>query len=531
MGKKKRKTQTKKQQKEEIIKCGTDVVYFLKNYAKISHPQLGQIPFDTFDYQDDLLEKFQHYQYNIILKARQQGISTIVAGYIAWLCLFHKHKEVIVLATKQLKAANIVRKVSMILKNLPPWLQISKIVIDNKNGLELSNGSRIGAESTAKDAGRSDSLSLLVVDEAAHVDNMNHIWEAAYPAISAGGKIIALSTPLGTGTWFHETCVNAKSGANDFVMTTLLWDVHPERDDEWFRDQTKNMDARSVAQEFLCSFNASGDTVISPESLDELRKSVKEPMYKIGIDRNYWIWEEMRPDGKYLISCDVARGDGEDYSAISVQEMQDMKRVAEYKGKQDRDLFVQMIQKVAREYGNPLQIVEVNNIGISVAEDLYETGYENLYFCKKGSQEYIDPIQAIGNSNAVPGFTTTQKNRTLIIAKLEEYIRNGDLINYSERFLDELSTFIWKNGRPEAQKGYNDDLIMSMAIACWVRDTAQVKGTREAAYNSAQLDAIVFTRKEFTSGFPGERNIYHSGRRLEAEIDEMKKRVPLIFLG
>lgn len=161
----KRRRLTKAEITKEIIKCGKDPVYFLCNYAKIVHPKKGEVPFKTYDYQNELLRTFRDHRFNVLLKARQLGASTIVAGYIAWLVMFQKHKDVIVMATKQDKARNILRKVRMIINKLPDWLKIADYKTDNRVNIELTNGSRVVAESTAKDAGRSDSLALLVLDE------------------------------------------------------------------------------------------------------------------------------------------------------------------------------------------------------------------------------------------------------------------------------------------------------------------------------------------------------------------------------
>lgn len=128
---------------KEVVKSGKDASYFLNNYARISHPLHGQIPFKTYDFQSDLLHDFSDYRFNIVLKARQLGISTIVAGYVAWMMMFHRDKNILVIATKFTTAANLVKKVKSIIKYLPEWMQIANISIDNRTSFELSNGSQI----------------------------------------------------------------------------------------------------------------------------------------------------------------------------------------------------------------------------------------------------------------------------------------------------------------------------------------------------------------------------------------------------
>ena len=172
---------SKKQILSEVVKCGRSPQYFIDNYAKITHPQRGLIPFHTYDFQKDLLEDFKDHRFNVILKARQLGISTVTAAYIVWMMLFHREKNVLVIATKFSTAANLVKKVKAILRSLPEWIMIANVSIDNRTSFELSNGSQIKASSTSGDAGRSEALSLLVIDEAAHVEGLSELWMGLYP--------------------------------------------------------------------------------------------------------------------------------------------------------------------------------------------------------------------------------------------------------------------------------------------------------------------------------------------------------------
>ena len=295
---------TVKDMKREILRSGKDPVYFINNYAKISHPQKGTLPFKLFPFQQDVLRDFIKHRFNIILKARQLGMSTSVAAYCAWLMIFHKDRNILVVATQKAKAANIIKKVKIVFKNLPDWMMMSEVITNNKFSVELENGSQIVASSTGADAGRSEALSLLIVDEAAHVDGLDELWAGIYPTLSTGGRCIALSTPLGTGNWFHKFYVEAEQEANDFNPIKLMWDVHPERDEFWFQKETRNMSRRKIAQELECNFNASGDTVISPDDINKMKAIVKDPLYKTGFDRNVWVWEDAIPGASsFAINC------------------------------------------------------------------------------------------------------------------------------------------------------------------------------------------------------------------------------------
>ena len=243
---------TKTEIRKELLKCGKDPVYFINNYIKIAHPMKGLIPFKLYKFQEETVKDFIDHRYNIVLKARQLGISTTIAGYVAWLMLFHRSKNVVVMATKLSTAANLVKKVKLAMKSLPSWMMISQIVIDNRNSFKLDNESEVKAISTSGDAGRSEALSLLVVDEAAFVENMSELWAGLLPTLSTGGDCIIASTPFGVGNLFHKLYSEAEQEMNNFNAIRLAWDVHPERDQEWFEKETKNMSKREVAQELLC---------------------------------------------------------------------------------------------------------------------------------------------------------------------------------------------------------------------------------------------------------------------------------------
>jgi hypothetical protein len=407
------------------------------------------------------------------------------------------------MATKFGTAANLVKKVKAIVNHLPPWLKITDIKIDNRTSFELLNGSQIKASSTSGDAGRSEALSLLVIDEAAHVDGLEDLWTGLYPTLSTGGRCIALSTPSGVGNWFHQTYIDAAAGTNDFHPTSLLWDVHPERDQTWFEKETRNMSRRQIAQELECNFNTSGDSVVHPDDIRYLSECSIEPKYKTGFDRNYWIWEENKTDSSYLLVADVARGDGADSSAFHVIKLETMEVIAEYKGKPTIDAYSRILYDTGIEYGNCLLVVENVGVGISVLEKLIELEYPNLYYSVKSTHEYVEQYQAEAMNNTVPGFTTSTKTRPLVIAKLEEFIRNKLIKLYSNRIVEELRTFIWHNGKPQAMRGYSDDLVMSLAIACWVRDTALTANQRDLEYSKAFLSSITRSSRKLTTTIPG----------------------------
>jgi hypothetical protein len=462
---------------EEYKKCASDPIHFMKKYCMIQHPVRGKIPFHLFPFQEKTLTEFASNRFSIVLKSRQTGISTLSAGYALWKMIFNSDFNVLVIATKQDVAKNLVTKVRVMHELLPGWLKGGSME-DNKLSLKLTNGSQIKAIASSPDAGRSEALSLLIFDEAAFIGDIDEIWTSAQSTLSTGGSCIALSTPNGVGNWFHKTWVAAEEGTNPFNTIRLHWTVHPERGQVWRDEQEKLLGPKKAAQECDCDFVSSGETVIDAELLMFYKETyVQPPLEKTGFDGNLWRWEYPNVNSSYMVVADVARGDGADYSTAQVIDIQTATQVAEYKGKLDTKDFGNFLVSLSTEYNEALLVVENANIGWATIQQCIDRGYKNLFYMSK-DLKYIDVENQMRNKyraeekQMVAGFSTTSKTRPLIISKLDEYFREKTIIVRSTRLIDELFTFIYMNGRAEAMKGYNDDLVMSLSIALWVRDTA-----------------------------------------------------------
>ena len=282
-----------------------------------------------------------------------------------------------------------------------------------------------------------------------------------------------------------------------------------------------------IAQELQCNFNTSGETVIDATDMEWMLSLVRDPKYRTGFDRNFWIWEEYDPSCNYLMVADVARGDGADYSTFHIIKLETLEAVAEYQGKVTPDMYANMLNQVGREYGGCMLVVENNSIGYTVLDKLIEYGYPNLYHSVKSTHEYIEQHQAEIRNSAIAGFSTTSKTRPLIVAKLEEFIRNKLIKTYSSRLTNEFKTFIWKNGKPQAMKGYHDDLIMALAIACWVRDTALQVNARELNYQKAFVGAIITSKTTLNTQIKGQEgykrdNIFDKMNEAKELYDQYK---------
>jgi hypothetical protein len=850
--------------KQEYIKCATDPVYFAKKYVYIVHPTRGRVQFNLYPFQEDVIKLLQKEDYSIILKSRQLGISTLVALYSLWIMLFTKDKNILVVCTKTDTAKNMVTKVKFMHDNLPSWLRTGKPDENNKLTFKLKNGSQIKAVSAAGDSGRSEAVSLLIMDEAAFIPNAEELWGSAQQTLSTGGGCIALSTPNGTGNWFHQQWAKAELSQTKFLPIKLPWYVHPERNQTWRDEQTELLGPKTAAQEcfsgdvviytingpkhiknikvgdkvlshdgtynkvirtieqysddvytifnsvnhlkkhvtsnhpfynqnnewetvdslnktnnlvqlfpkiepqssplhkidlldhiksnspesfplkydnqyiwltktsyinryidadydlgfiigcFLsegslsknkvefsfngkterngfpleierileykfninqfnyytskkwegssklyiknqifnsfiklciqgghrctekhlsswiydisnqemlkgildgvligdgmlkkeyniqllltselliydilyisnilgihnvsikqgesrnprnsdikpnytltwldsrinsdnkiftqrikegnginnskrpdlnnfyyhndiplnkitfkkspdtikvynlevenshsyvteygithncdCNFATSGDGVFDNEILEYYEQThIKEPIEKRGSNGELWIWEHPDYTRNYMVHADVARGDGKDYSAFHVIDIEDAKQVAEFHGQVSTKDYGNILVSIATEYNDALLVIENANIGWAVLQVAIDREYRNLYYSPKSDINIVDAYsnKNMNNmSNMTPGFTTSMKTRPMIIQKLEAYTRERSCIIQSKRLIEEMRTFIWKNNKAEAQSGYNDDLVMSFGIGLYVRDTA-----------------------------------------------------------
>lgn len=492
------------------MRCGTDASYFISKYVKISHPTKGPLPFKTFPYQDRCLKAFQSNRFVITNKSRQLGLSTLSAAYSLWMALFQREKNVLVIATKLEIAKNFIKKVNGMYDSLPNWLVMPQIKARSVKYLEFSNGSKIQAIPTGTDAGRSEALSLLIIDEAAHVEGIEELWLGLYPTLSTGGNAILISSPSGVGTLFHKLWVGAKDGetgdgepnpgaaTNNFYRIELPWTVHPERDEEWFQQQRAEIlpakGERGVAQELLCSFSAAGDNFLSGDILEEMEKNCKTPIMTFGLKGDVWIWKDVQTEHRYLISADVSRGDADDFSAFHVIDTTADEVVAEFQGKMPPEQLANLLMDVGFRYNKALICPELNSFGLLTANALKKAGYPNLFYERINRGMYTSyTTQEI--QDEIPGFTTGPKNRDEMLAKLENVLRTGRLKIFSMRLVNELKTFVWKNNRAQAMKGYNDDLVISLAIGNYLYEAAGVSAWDSSEVSIAMLTGISMGQK------------------------------------
>lgn len=488
---------------EEYKKCAADPMYFMKKYVKIQNPnEGGTVPFNLYPFQEETLSRFHDDRFLLILKSRQLGITTLVSAYSLWQMLFHEGRNILVISIKQEVSKEIITKVRFANDHLPPWLKRNSLE-DNRLSLRFDNGSMISATSSAKDAGRSKALSLLVLDEAAFIDEAKDIWTSAYNTLSTGGRAIVLSTPNGVGNWFHEMWVNADKKRNDFKTLRLPWHLHPRRDQKWRDEQTKQLGVRGANQECDCDFLTSGANLVDLMTLSEYENrtipgrpdmGVRDPI-ELRYAGSLWVWKYPEPGQDYIVAADVARGDASDYSTAQVINIETLEQVAEYQLQVPPKEFGDALVNLATEYNDALLIVEYNGIGPAVLQQIIDRNYKNTFYSSTDLkvievQRQISSRFYADEKKLKPGFTTTMTTRPLLTSKLEAYFRERVVDIHSIRTITELKTFIWENGKAQAAQNYNDDLVMALCLGLWVRDTALRLREERIGISKSILDKI-----------------------------------------
>lgn len=474
----------KKEQVDEIMKCGEEPMYFIKKYLYIQHPTKGRLPFELYKFQEQCIDDFLNYRFNIVVKGRQLGLSTTTSAYCLWMALFRRDAEILIMATKLEVGKAMIQKIRTAFKMLPAWmlnmLDLTEPEAESVKYIKFNNGSRITAIPTSADAGRSSAVTLLVIDECAHIENLEELWLGLKPTLSTGGRAIMFSSPKGKN-FFYQLWMGAETneyekdrvglhctsvGKNGFHGIKLPWTVHPERDDKWFEEESRAMSSQGIAQELLCSFESSALTFFSQADIDYVRNLSYPPIGYAGPNgkgNDMHIWKTPVPDHKYVIAADVARGDAEDYSTFHVFDTNDSEVVAEYMGRIAPDRFGEFLIEIGKKYNEALIVNEKNTVGIATAIKLRDSEYKNVYYDQDLAEKIIS-MTPDEKKDVLPGFTITSKNREPILENLEQVIRNHQIKIYSLRFVEQMETFIWNGKRGQALKKRHDDLILAMGI-------------------------------------------------------------------
>ncbi|AOO18386.1 terminase large subunit [Cyanophage S-RIM12_Sn_31_0910] len=454
---------------QEYLKCADDPVHFILNYIKIVSLDEGVIPFTMYDFQVDMVKSFHDNRFNIAKLPRQSGKSTIVTAYLLWYVLFNPNVNVAILANKAATAREMLGRLQLSYENLPKWLQ-QGILQWNRGSLELENGSKILAASTSASAVRGMSFNVIFLDEFAFVPNhiADQFFSSVYPTVSSGKstKVIIISTPHGMNM-FYKLWHDAEQGKNEYLPTEVHWSQVPGRDAAWKEQTIKNTSEQQFKVEFECEFLGSVDTLISPSKLRTM--PYVEP---IAQNKGLSIYDRVEAEHNYIITVDVSRGIGNDYSAFVVVDTTTMpyKVVARYRNNEIKPIiFPNIIIDVARNYNNAYILCEVNDIGGQVADIIqFDLEYENLLMAAMRGRAGQQLGQGFSGKKTQLGVKMSSAVKQVGCSNLKALIEEDKLLIPDYETIAELTTFIVKGQSFAAEDGCNDDLAMCLVIFGWM---------------------------------------------------------------
>ena len=458
-----------KEQVIEFYKCAGDPVYFAKNYVKIVSLDEGLTQFDPYNFQEKLINNFHNNRFNICKMPRQTGKSTTVVSYLLHYAVFNDSVNIGILANKAQTARELLGRLQTAYENLPKWMQ-QGIISWNKGSMELENGSKILAASTSASAVRGMSFNILFLDEFAFVPNhvADSFFASVYPTITSGQKtkVIIVSTPHGMNH-FYRMWHDAERNRNEYITTEVHWSEVPGRDAKWKEQTIANTSKQQFQVEFECEFLGSIDTLIAPSKLKSL--VYENPVTSnAGMD----VYEAPQENHDYVITVDVARGVGEDYSAFIIIDITEFphKVVAKYRNNDIKPMmFPNIIYQLAKSYNNAFVLCEVNDVGDQVASIIqYDLEYQNLLMCSMRGRAGQIVGQGFSGKKTQLGVKMSKTVKKVGSLNLKTMVEENKVLFKDYEIISELTTFVSKKDSFEAEDGCNDDLAMCLVIYAWL---------------------------------------------------------------
>lgn len=465
------------EQLRELRKCRKDPIYFIETYCKVVDLDEGLIPFLLRPYQKEMVLAMHQNRNTIVATARQVGKSVAAVGYVLWYIIFNESKNVAILANKGETAREILGRVQLAYEHLPMWIKQGTVEW-NKGSLELENGCKVLAGATSASAIRGFSINLLIIDEAAHIDNWDEFFSAVYPTISSGkkSKLVLISTPNGLNH-FHKIYADAELGRNDYKRILVTWDQVPGRDKSWMETTLANMgfNYEKFAQEYEVAFVGSSGTLISGSKLVSMVHQEPKVLSK-GLHQ--YIAPE--PGHMYVMSVDTSRGKGLDYSAFQVIDVSKTpyNQVCVYRNNLiTAPDYAAICHQVAKLYNEAQVLVEINDLGGQVVDAIHQDfEYENIVYTGirgKNGKTLSSGFGGVSNSERGVRTTKTVKNTGCSVLKM--LIEQDQLIINDHNTMEELNHFVRKGTSYEAELDKHDDLVMGLVLFAWMSDQKYFK--------------------------------------------------------
>jgi len=451
--------------------------------VKILSLDKGLVPFEPYDYQEEMIRTIHENRFVIGKLPRQTGKSTTIIAYLLHYVLFNQSMSVAILANKLNTARELLGRLQLAYEYLPMWLQ-QGVVEWNKGSIVLENGSKILASATSSSAVRGGSFNYIFLDEFAYVPQnvAEEFFSSVYPTITSGQstKVTIISTPKGLNM-FYRFWVNAnkkpgEEGKNEYVPMEVHWSDVPGRDDKWKAQTIANTSEEQFRTEFECEFLGSMHTLVHPEKLKCMVYRTPEYWNNEGLR----VYQKPLPDHKYITVVDTARGQGLDYHAFSVVDVTAIpyRVVATFRNNEMPPmLYPNAIYPVCRQYNNAYCLVEVNDIGGQVADILHdELEYDNIiYVSTQGRKGQIVNGGFGGKGGAMKGVKTSTAVKRIGCSILKSLIEDTKLIVEDFNTVDEFCSFVAKGDSFEAEETHHDDLVMTLVLFGWLTTQAYFK--------------------------------------------------------
>ena len=450
----------------DIAKCRKNIIYFAENFFYIVNLDRGKEKIALHNYQKRVLRGLRDNRFVCLLASRQIGKTTLMTIYALWIACFFEDQRLLIVANKEQTAINIFKRVRLAYEQLPNYLKPGAVEY-GKTSMSLGNGSSIGISTTSSDAGRGESVNVVILDELAFIDNhlVEQFWKSVYPIISSSkkSKIFVASTPNGTGNLFHELYAGAMENKNGWHAERVDWWEVPGRDEDW-KDKTIRTlgSVEAFDQEFGNVFIQTGESAINEKLFMELKAECAEPAFVFD-EGKYLLWEEPNKDNIYVAGVDVSEGVGEAASVIQVLDMTDLRNIKQVAVYHDRNTspynFTTKLHDILLHWGSPPALIERNNCGAQVVDQLKHTlGYDNIvtYGPKIGSDKVFKKIGILAHTN------TKYKG----VVNMRYWVNELRAVKIRDiNTLNELRGFVrYPNGTWAAKPGADswDDRIMSL---------------------------------------------------------------------
>jgi hypothetical protein len=464
-------------QVKEYVKCAQDPIYFIKNYIKIVSLDKGLVPFELYDFQEEMVRKVHENRFVIAKLPRQSGKSTTITAYILHYILFNQNMNVAILANKLSTAKELLHRLKNAYEYLPRWLQMG-VLEWNKASIILENGSKVIASATSSSAVRGGSFNFIFLDEFAYVPQnvAEEFFSSVYPTISSGQetKVTIISTPHGMNM-YYKYWTDAVNKRNSYIPIEVHWSDVPGRDEKWKAQTIANTSEEQFRTEFECDFIGSIHTLIASSKLKTL--TFQNPIFKN--ESGYKIYEMPKEGRTYVMCVDVSRGQGQDYHAFTIIDVTKppYRLVATFRNNMLTPLlFPTIIHNAARQFNNAHVLIEINDVGAQVADIMHhELEYENLLSATIRGRKGQSLDGGFGGGISQFGVRTTDAVKRIGCSILKSLIEEDKLFVEDFDVVRELFSFISKKNSYEAEVGHHDDLVMTLVLFGWLSTQSYFK--------------------------------------------------------